>query len=117
MKKYITCLLFLAVILLGGCKEEQKQLTLPEEKLISLLYDIQVAEAALKGIHSMDKDSVSVIYYQEIYDRHEVSEAVLKENLNILKDNPKLTNKIFKEVLVVHKKWEKKRDKDGKPKK
>ena len=116
MKPNFYLLLFLIVLCLFGCKEEEKNLTLSEEKLIPLLYDLQVAEAALKGIHHQDKDSMANIYYKEIYERNQVSEKELIENLKILKESPKMTNKIYKEVVEFHKVKEKERKAGGKPK-
>jgi len=116
VKQFLIIGVLLTSICLSGCKEEEKKPTLPEEQLIQLLYDVQVAEAALRSVHTQDKDSLSQIYYQEVYERHAIHEQDLVDNLNILKENPKLTNKIYKKVLDFHNEKVKERKASAKPK-
>ena len=83
------------------------QLTMPEKDLIKLLYDIQVAEAALQTVHSSVKDSVITIYYDQVFKIHGVNQAILLENIEMLKKYPEESHKIYKKVLEHHKTLEK----------
>ncbi len=101
MKK-VFLILFLP-FLISSCVEPELEFTIPDDQLVKLLYDIQVAEAALQTVHSSVKDSVVAIYYDQIYELHGVDQTILMENIEILKKSPVKSNKIYKKVLEYHK--------------
>ena len=96
---FILCLL----LLVPGCIEPEPEFTLPDEQLVKLLYDIQVAESALQTVHSRIKDSVIAVYYDQIFEIHGVDQKVLLQNIETLKKSPVKSNIIYKKVLEYHK--------------
>ena len=88
---------------LTTCTVPEPEFTLPEEELVKLLYDIQVAEAALQTVHSSVKDSVIAIYYDQVFELHGVDQETLMQNIEVLKKSPIKSNKIYKKVLEYHK--------------
>lgn len=81
---------------------------MPEEDLIKLLYDIQVAEAAIQTVHSKQKDSVIAIYYEQIYELHSVDQDILLQNIETLKKSPSKSHLIYKKVMEYHKSHDRK---------
>lgn len=100
--KRIFLMLLLALFVIS-CGDEEAEFTMPEDKLIKLLYDIQVAEAAIQTVHSTAKDSVVAIYYDQIFETHGIDQEILLKNIKILKKSPERSYKIYKEVLAFHK--------------
>ncbi len=84
---------------------------MPEEDLIKLLYDIQVAEVAIQTVNSKQKDSVIAIYYDQIFELHGIDQKILLENIETLKKSPFKSNKIYKKVMKYHKEKDKKEKK------
>ncbi len=90
-----------------SCGPEEPQFTVPEEDLIKILYDIQVAEAALQTVHSGVKDSVVNIYYDQIFKIHGIDQPELMQNIERLKNHPEVSHKIYKKIQEYHKEVEK----------
>jgi len=97
MKKSIVFgLLFLLTM---SCKEKQEaSFTLSEEKMIDVLVDIHLAEAATYNALGSVKDSLLKVYYAQVYQIHEVNKEEIDENLDILMNNPRLADAIYKKV-------------------
>ena len=95
--------LFSFVLLLAACGVEDAQFTMPDDELVKLLYDIQVAEAALQTVHSDVKDSVVAIYYEQIFEIHGTNQEILFKNIEVLKEKPIKSHQIYKKVLEYHK--------------
>ena len=89
--------------MLASCGEEDAQFTMSDDELVKLLYDVQVAEAALQTVHSDVKDSVVAIYYEQIFEIHGATQEILLKNIEVLKENPDKSHQIYKKVLEYHK--------------
>ncbi len=81
-----------------GCEKEEKPL-LPPEKLVEMLVDAHLIEAALLGFSDLQKDSLTAIYYQQIYEIHEVSKDSFEAEMNYLKSHPDYFGEIYEKVL------------------
>ena len=95
--------IFSLFFVLISCGEEDVQFTMPEDDLVKLLYDIQVAEAALQTVHSEVKDSVVDIYYEQIFEIHGTTKEILVKNIEVLKQKPIKSHEIYKKVIDYHK--------------
>lgn len=95
--------IFSLCFLFTSCGEEDVQFTMPEDDLVKLLYDIQVAEAALQTVHSNIKDSVVAIYYEQVFEIHGTTKEILVKNIEVLKEKPIKSHEIYKKVLEYHK--------------
>jgi len=96
LNKYIV-LAFL-LIPLNSCKEEES-FHLDESKMIQILVDIHIAEAAIQNMTSTIKDSLGTLYYGQIYQIHEVEEAFFLEDFERMRSNPEDTRRIYEKVL------------------
>jgi len=80
---------------------------MPDEDLVKLLYDIQVAEVSIQTVSKEQKDSVIAIFYDQIYELHGINEEILLKNIEVLKKSPIKSHKIYKKVTEYHKKMSK----------
>ncbi|MEM6964116.1 MAG: DUF4296 domain-containing protein [Bacteroidota bacterium] len=95
----IFILLLFVTLLLSGCKEEIKPI-IPEEKMIKILADLHVSEAALMSLNHKVKDSVSQVYYRQIFEIHGVADSTFYQDLAILRKNPKAVERIYEQVIA-----------------
>ena len=91
--KTISYILFLITLVIGmhfiSCKSENKSnLILKEDRLIEVITDIQIAKAAIYKYPLNLRDSISIIYYSQIYKIHGIDEFELEHDLNELEKNP-----------------------------
>ncbi len=94
--------LFTTLIFLFLCTCETKQLTLPiaEESLIKILCDVHVIEGALQNQKASEKDSLAKTFYDQVYEKHDISEEDFVLTLEIMEKDPKLLQEIYDQVLV-----------------
>ena len=85
-------------LLLGGCKKAEKPI-IDEKKMVDVLVDIHLIEASLLGFPDNQKDSLSPIYYRQIYEIHSISEDSFLTEMNFLKHHPEYMEHIYKLVL------------------
>lgn len=97
--KHIPYLLIAALILTACSKEKKVKLPYPDEKVVAILSDIHVSEAALQPLFGHLKDSTAEVYYQQIYEIHQINEEELNELLQILKDHPREMERIYELVI------------------
>ncbi len=115
------CLLIVAVLFLFGCSKPRAELTIPEEELVKILADAHLIESALSTNYSTVKDSLTNLYYGQMYEIHGIDETVFRENLKILQTDPKLLKEVYSKVmdhlskLEVDKKNGSDKDKKGGP--
>ncbi len=99
MKLYrigVFCLL--AIWSLSTCNRENP-LSVPPQKMIEVLVDVHVAEAALQNLSSDTKDSLMVVYYDQIYDIHGITATQFEQDMTYIKRHPKTMEKIYEKVL------------------
>jgi len=98
MKLFRVCLILILSIFFA-CNVGQKRLPVPEKKLIEILTDAHYAEAALQEVYGNQKDSLKKIYYQEIFQLHQVSEEEMTKSMDILRKDPVRLDKIYQAIL------------------
>jgi len=74
--------------------------TIPEDQLVLVLCDVHIMEGALQNRPSLKKDSIAKIYYDQVYQKHNITENDFLISLERLEANPKLMSKVYGEVLV-----------------
>ena len=74
-------------------------LPIDDELLIEVLSDVHIIEGALQNRRLSEKDSFANIYYNQIYEKHEISEQDFVTSLQILEKDPKKLESIYKIVL------------------
>ena len=88
----------LFIVLLSACQAETKQ-PLTDEKMVEVLTDLNTAEGVLESEKVGVKDSLSKIYYAQIFDKHKVSRRDFDSTMAILSRNPVALDSIYNRVL------------------
>lgn len=93
-------LIFLLIGILGfiSCSD-QTPLLLEEDKMINVIRDIHIAEAAMQNLIDITKDSVGEIYYQQVFEIHQVNKADFDSSMIILRKDPERLGLIYDRVL------------------
>ena len=91
-------LTFLSIVI--SCKKAgPADLSISEEKMIAILVDLHIAEAAILSANKAQKDSIGGIYYKQIFDMHEIQDSIFYQNLEIISSNPIRTEAIYEVVI------------------
>ncbi len=93
--------IFCIVFLFTACttKKYDSQLTISEKKMVAILLDLHIAEGAAGTLSGAVKDSVSQVYYQQICDIYHISQDELHQNMEIVRNDPKLTFFLYNQVI------------------
>lgn len=97
MKKKLLAFFTILLISLSCTKEEA--LPVEEDKLVEVIRDIHIAEAAIQNLIGVTKDSVGEIYYDQIFEMHDVRKADFDSAMSILRTEPERFGLIYDEVL------------------
>ena len=89
--------LCVGVVGLSAC-QRTNELSFSEEKMVAVMADMQLAEASMQRLTKKIKDTLSLRYYDEIYEIHDIDEAALKQNHAEMDRNPKLAKRIYDAV-------------------
>ncbi|TXB63552.1 DUF4296 domain-containing protein [Phaeodactylibacter luteus] len=103
MHPILRCLLACCLLpfLFGACQKPQSAdgIIVPEEKLIATLADIHIAEAALQTLRGGTKDSMAALYYEQIYEMHQVEAQEVEESLQALRKQPEKMDALYQKVM------------------
>lgn len=91
--------LLISLLLLISCTEEKVELPLSEEKLLPILIDVHVAEAALQNLRGDTKDSMANIYYEQICTIHAVDRVLLDSCLIFLRTEPIILERLYTRAM------------------
>lgn len=92
-------LLVLSLFVCSNCNNNQS-IPLSEEKMVEIIRDLHIAEAAMQNLVGITKDSLGQIYYQQIFDLHEVNEVDFDTSIQRLRRDPTRLNQIYDKVLL-----------------
>lgn len=99
MKNWILILFCISMLL--SCSEKLEELTIEQEKMASVLADMHIAEEMLGKFREDDKDSVRNHYLNDIAIIHDLDTSVLFQNLEIIRNNPKIGIKVYSDVYEI----------------
>ena len=100
MKLKLFILLFLTFSIFLSCKQEEIKLQISDEEMVKILTDLHISEAAILSLNQKLKDSITVIYYQQIFEIHGVTDSVFYSDLEILRKDSKRLEEIYQKVIV-----------------
>ena len=80
--KLFSILFLCFLISITSCKEEIKP-QLSDEEMVDILADMHIAESAILSLNRRLKDSVSQVYYKQIFEIHEVEDSVFYKDLEL----------------------------------
>jgi len=89
--------LIIPLFLLFSCTQNQNKnarLVLSEEKMIDILFDVQLSETYLSNNRDLgegENNALSAKYYKAIFEKHQISKQQFDESLKFYQNNlPKL---------------------------
>ena len=98
----IKCLIlaFISTSIIFGCQKEDAKLQIEEEKLIKILTDLHISEAAILSLNQKVKDSMSTVYHKQIFEIHGIEDSIFYKDLEVLRTNSEELKLIYQKVLT-----------------
>lgn len=103
---YKTCILFLLSILISSCGKKPDSnekpvynLPIPRQKMVDVLTDVYIAEAALLEYTTVTHDSMRKMFITQIFTIHQMDKNYFDSIQKILSLNIDLFNDVHQEVL------------------
>lgn len=96
---YFVSTAFLA-LQLSSCGRNQDPVAIDEDKLVEVLIDIHIAEAAVQGLRGATKDSMINVYYDQVCEIHEVSREDFETSMEILRNDPKRLEDLYSRIMT-----------------
>ena len=90
---------FFLLAFLFSCGPKPAVLAIEKERLIPILVDVHIAEAAVQSLRKLEKDSVIQVYYNQIFEIHKISEDDFYASMEILKQDAYQLAEIYEVVL------------------
>ena len=82
-----------------GGKSEQPDMD--EDKMVRIMADLSIADAATAQMNGYAKDSLTKIFYDQVFEMHSVSAAQYEKNLRLYANNLPVMENIVKKVEAV----------------
>lgn len=92
-------IVLIVILFWTGCKEANVALPLSEAELVAVLTDAHIAEAAMQALPNAKKDSMSNIYYDQIFKIHGIEEKDFRTSLELISQQPLKMEEIYSKVL------------------
>ncbi len=89
----------ITVSLIVSCQEKDASYKIEEEVMVSILLDIHVGEAATQQGDVSQRDSLRILYYNQIFEIHEVSKKVYEEDMELLKRDAEKLAELYDKVI------------------
>ena len=93
-----TILVGTLVVFLSCNTGKGKGYSLEKEQMIEIIVDFQIAKAAVLKYPASNRDSMSKVYFDQIYAIHEVDRFEFEQNINKLEKDPEYYKVIYDEV-------------------
>lgn len=97
--RYLLFVIFCCMNLLA-CNKDMAEMPIDRDKLIPILVDVHLAEAAMQEVPSEKRDSLGKAYYKKVFSIHKVTEADFNKSLFIIRQDPDELEAIYKEVIA-----------------
>lgn len=91
--------IILCYICFIACSKDKTALPIESDKMVDILVDVHLAEAAMQESTLMNKDSVGRVYYQKIFNLYGITEADFNKSMFLIRQNPEKLEAIYKEVI------------------
>lgn len=107
-RRTVTKLFFAALcpcIILVSCSKKEEKIPeniLPKEKMIHVMVDVQIAEAAIQNKNLNLNDSTKAIaagYYRNLFEKNKITEQQFRESFLYYSHHLDLWSKIYEEVI------------------
>lgn len=84
---------------LCSCGEQDELPTIPIETMSKIMGDVHMAEGALLNVPYARKDSMRIVYYEQIYEIHGVSEESFRQDIEYYQTHPKVMEGLYEIVI------------------
>jgi hypothetical protein len=92
-------LIFIVLLgILSSCNHEAPRPTIPEDKMVRIMSDLVVADAAAASFSGYQKDSLLQVYYKQVYEMNGVTLADYEKNLRIYADDIERMDRMTQKV-------------------
>ena len=75
-----------------------KNLPIPKEKLVTVISDAYIVEAAIQNYTQDIKDSLSDYYYSQLYEIHGITKEDYQKSLEIVKQYPEVLDSLYQNI-------------------
>ncbi len=85
MKKKFTLLLLTIIAgIYMACRQQMEQPSLSNATIARIMADLHVAEAATTGLGGYEKDSLTQVYFKQVFEIHGVPKEEYERNIRII---------------------------------
>jgi hypothetical protein len=93
-------LLFIFVVFgIAACQQNNFTPVIDEDILVKVVVDLHIAEVSLKKTSGFEKDSLLVVYKDQIIERHKLNLDDLEKDLVDMKSHPEYFQKFYDKVV------------------
>lgn len=89
----LSCLHFLS------CRSSEKKMPVSREKFLEVMADIHTAETIYENESTYMKDSLSALYYPQIFEKNGITAKDYDSSMGILSDNPVMMKRFYEDVI------------------
>lgn len=89
----------LLTLLTLGCQPAHESPSLTDEKMSRILADLFIAEAATNGLSGYPKDSLTHVYYDQVFQIHGISREEYEKNMRLLVLEEAHIEKVVKDAV------------------
>ena len=90
--------LLFSIVFLSSCGKKKVELTIPEDKLIKIFFDLHAAENIISRASANEKDSLSIAYRDQIFKLYNVDKKEFEKNLKSLQSHPGYFKDFYEKV-------------------
>ena len=113
LTKTIAFFLFVFLQIISCKKAEKAELLIPDDKMIDVLVDLHIAEAAILSANKAQKDSIGGIYFKQIFEMYQIQDSLFYKNLDLISKDPVKTEAIYEKVIEKIEKLDLDKDKNA----
>ena len=79
--------------------QKAEELPLPPETLVDVIADIHLSESAMYLFNDDIKDSIGRVYYQQVFDIHQIDSTDFNRAIEMIRKDPKLMMQVYRKVF------------------
>lgn len=97
-KSFKILFVFLLIQCFVGCKGGTIQIVHPEETITAVMTDLYIAAVAIKDVDTLFKDSLRVLYRDQIEQIHKINLEEVERDIEALQSDPEFYKRIHAAV-------------------
>lgn len=92
-------IIFLLATTLVACVKKEPVFELDQDKMVRVLIDLHIAEAALAQVNLADRDSIGVLALKKVAEMHQMAPEDIQSQIVYIQQNPLIMAEIYEHVL------------------